>query len=978
MSSSKYNKKHKKNAGYPSNGRNQGSKQIENESNAIVRFLTSKRNILESPGKKNFNSCILGFLIPFLCAGLALLFRAIAMESEANTVFSILHSDAYYQYYPFLLDFRRNILSGEGLLYTWNIGMGVDYIGLFAYYLGSPLNWLTLLMPESWVLDYYTFMVPVRMGFAGLFFSIFLKNTFRRNDLSIALFGSFYGMCAWALGYMWNVMWLDTFALLPLVVLGTVKLLKERKFILYTVSLFFSLIINYYIGFFTCIFTLLVFICYEICRWKGFRKFFADLGLMALFTVIAIGMTAVITLPTYISLQTTSSSINEWPSKAEMHIAEEQTFKGFWQAMVKTATNTFAAVEPNNKNAANKGGMPNLYCGVFAAMLAFLFVTCKQVRWRDKICAVAMLVFLNCSFIFKQLDYIWHGFHFTNEIPNRFSFIYSFVLLYMAYRAWLLRKKIKLWQILTAMAFIVTCMFLSPGYALYKESVTNSTPLFSGDFFENFTITMLFPFINGIFLLLYFGCMLLSLRIKPAFKSKWREKRIWYRNLKLRRSIGVLVFVATLVVELIVNSAFFGTYVNTTNLYGYPRGGEDSAKMIQYMKDQEGKNSFYRAEAAQHQTYNDGALNDYNGLSIFSSSANVNVTNYVRAWGLSGYKTYNRFAYEEAPPLLHMFTNVKYVLERQNYMEPNPYLTDIQSSGKVHLLKNNYYLPVGFVTDPALAELSFADQNGTFSFQNELLSAALGREVTPWKELYQDQYTITSNDSVTLSGITGASCSYDPSSSSGRIYYNYTIENEGLFCIRYYMPGKNKFTVFHKAAGESDFTMLHKDSHNGLAYISSICQVSPGDEIRVTVESGTSANKLRLNGAILDQAVVEDIYAQLSQSQLNITNFDQTVIEGTIDCKQAGLMYTSIPQSNDNWHIYVDGKEAPITLIGDTMIGTMLTEGQHQISIRYENRALRNGAIISGVCAVTFLVIIWYICSYLKKKKGKFSEIEDK
>ena len=975
MSSSKHKHNHKQNQSFAKNA------PVANKTGVFARLLTSRRNILATE-KKNFNFCILGFLIPFLCSGLALLFRALDMRSDPNAVFSILNSDAYYQYYPFLLDFRRNILSGEGLLYTWNIGMGLDYIGLYAYYLGSPLNWLTLLMPESWVLDYYTFMVPVRMGFAGLFFSIFLKKTFHRNDLSIALFGSFYGTCAWALGYMWNVMWLDTFALLPLVVLGTIRLLKERKFILYTVSLFFSVIINYYIGFFTCIFTLLVFICYEICRWKGFKKFFADLGLMALFTIIAIGMTAVITLPTYAALQTTNSSVNEWPSKVEMHIAEEQTFKGFWQAFVKTATNTFAAVKANNKAAANKGGMPNLYCGVFAAALAFLFITCKEVKWRDRICALLMLLFLNCSFIFKQLDYIWHGFHFTNEIPNRFSFIYSFVLLYMAYRAWMLRKKMKPWQILAAMVFTVTCIFLSPGYTIYQETLEDLRPaLSSGGIvhaIKSMTFPILFPFINVLFVLLYLGSFLLAIRIKPTPKSKWKAKRIWYRNLRMRRNLSALIFAAALVIELIINSVTFGNYVAITNLYGYPRGGEDAEKIIQYMKDQENENSFYRAEAAQHQTYNDGALNNYNGISLFSSSANVNVTNYLRAWGLSGYKTYNRFAYEESPPLLHMFTNLKYVLERQNYVEPNPYLTDIQSSGKVHLLENNYYLPVGFVTDPALAELSFADQNGTFSFQNDFLSAALGREVTPWKELYQDQVSITSNEQVTLSNITGSSCNYNPSSSSGRIYYNYTIENEGLFCIRYYMPGKNKFTVFHKPAGESDFTMLHKDSHNGLAYISSICQVSPGDEIRVTVESGTSSNKLRLNGAILDQSVMDEAYAQLSQSQLNVTKFENTRIDGTIDCKQPGLMYTSIPQSNDNWHIFVDGEEAPITLIGDTMIGVMLTEGQHQISIRYENRALRNGAIISGVCAVSFLVIIWYVCFYLKKKKGKFSATEDK
>ncbi len=940
----------------------------------IAGYLTAKPNILDStPGKKVFNFCILGFLIPFVCVGLAMLIRAIGMNAESNSVFSILYSDAYYQYYPFLLDFRRSILSGESLQFTWNIGMGTDYLGLYAYYLGSPLNWLSILLPESWILGYYSFMVPVRMGFAGLFFSIFLKKVFHRNDISIALFGSFYATCAWSFGYMWNVMWLDTFALLPLVALGTVQLLNQRKFIIYTVSLFASVAINYYIGFFTCIFTLLVFICYEICRWKGFKKFITDLALMALFTVIAIGMTAFITLPAYAALQTTNSSVNEFPQKMEMHIAQEQTFKGFWQALVKTATNTFAAMEPNDKSAANKGGLPNLYCGVFAICFAFLFVTSKQVQWRDRICAVLMLLLLNCSFIFKQLDYIWHGFHFTNEIPNRFSFLYSFVLLYMAYRAWLLRRRFRLWQILTAIALLVTCMFVSSGFALYQEQFASVKGNISAD---NFTVILLFPFVNLLLLVLYFGFMLMSLRTKPTVRRNRKYMCQWHQNLRMRRAVGTLGLVTVMVVELIFNVSSFGAYFNTTNLYGYPRGGEDAAKMIQYMKDREGGNSFYRAETAQHQTYNDGALNNYNGISTFSSSANVNVTNFVRALGISGYKTYNRFAYEETSPIAHWFLNVKYILERQNYVESNPYLTDIQSSGKVHLLENSYYLPVGFMTDPALADLSFADQNGTFAFQNQLLSAALGKEVQTWRELPQNQYSINHNDYVTLSSQTGASCSYNSTSTKGRVFYNYNIEEEGLFCIRYYMPGKNKFTVSYRAAGETDFKTLHKDTHNGLAYISSICQVYPGDEIQVTVETGAKSNKLRLNGAILDKAVMEDAYAQLSQSQLMLTKFDDTLFEGTVNCKQSGLLYTSIPQSNDCWRVYVDGKKAEITLIGDAMVGVMLTEGQHNITIRYENSAFRTGIIISASSAVVFGIIIWYTCFYLKKKNGKFSKTE--
>ena len=95
-----------------------------------------------------------------------------------------------------------------------------------------------------------------------MFFAVLLKRLFKKEERSIVLFGTFYAWCAWALGYQWNIMWLDSFALLPLVALGTVSLLKERKFLLYTCTLFLSVFANYYVGFFTCIFVLLLFICY--------------------------------------------------------------------------------------------------------------------------------------------------------------------------------------------------------------------------------------------------------------------------------------------------------------------------------------------------------------------------------------------------------------------------------------------------------------------------------------------------------------------------------------------------------------------------------------------------------------------------------------------------------------------------------------------------------------------------------------------
>ena len=291
-------------------------------------------------------------------------------------------------------------------------------------------------MPEGLLLEYFSLLVPIKLGLAGLFYSIFLKELFGKNDLSISVFGGFYGLCAWALGFQWNIMWLDTFALLPLVALGTVRLLQERRFILYTVSLFFSIFANYYIGFFTCIFVFLLFFVYQFCRWGGWKKFFADLLRIAFFSGLAIGMTAILELPAFAALQSTQSSVNKFPTGFRLNIAKEHNIKGLLDAMRQVAGNMGGALEPNFKE-----GLPNVYCGIISVFLMMLYLLSKNVRLRDKVCALLLLTFFNISFIIRQLDYIWHGFHFTNMIPYRFSFLYSFVVLYMAYRAWLERKR---------------------------------------------------------------------------------------------------------------------------------------------------------------------------------------------------------------------------------------------------------------------------------------------------------------------------------------------------------------------------------------------------------------------------------------------------------------------------------------------------------------------------------------------------------
>ena len=113
------------------------------------------------------NYLALAFGIP--CVGM--LFVMLISQYEPFGNYSMLYSDMYHQYYPFFVAFRDALREGKGLLYTWSQGMGMDYVGLIAYYLASPLNWLSILVPKDWLLEFFSLLMPVKLGLASAFFA---------------------------------------------------------------------------------------------------------------------------------------------------------------------------------------------------------------------------------------------------------------------------------------------------------------------------------------------------------------------------------------------------------------------------------------------------------------------------------------------------------------------------------------------------------------------------------------------------------------------------------------------------------------------------------------------------------------------------------------------------------------------------------------------------------------------------------------
>ncbi len=947
------------------------------------------------------NYLAVAFLMPFT----AMVVLMICVGATPFGHRSLLYSDMWHQYFPFFKAFRLALRRGDSLLYSWNVGMGMDYLGLISYYLASPLYLLSVILPESWVLPYFSLLVPVKLGLASLFFAIFLKKLFNKNDFSIALFGAFYGLCAWALGYQWNIMWLDTFALLPLVALGTVYLLRGKDFILYTVTLALSIFSNYYIGFFTCIFVLFFFICYQICRCTSIKKLFFDLCRIALFSALAIGMTAILELPALRALGDTYSSVNSYPESFALNMVDYETCtaaREAWEAfkiakeagdptfrlwfkaigesfgpvlngMGQVAGNLSGGTEPTFME-----GLPNVYSGLSTLILAFLFLTARKVKWRDKVCCVFVLLFLIVSFVIRQLDYIWHGFHFTNQIPYRFSFIFSFVMLYMAYRAYLVRHRFKPLYVALAGLLTVEVLLLSRYVEIIPDAIDALGQVFeniglviaslsSGDqnaaqaasaalqkLYDAYGATYAFLAFNIIFFSLYFAILIYPLVPRKMHKdATWEERKDMALARRDRRRFSTGLLTLVMVLELVMNVVNFGVNFAYTNIENYPDGTKYTESMVRYMKERE-KSLFYRTESTHTQTLNDGALNDYYGVSTFTSSANVKTTNFMKALGFAAQDNWNRYCFEEGSPVANLFLNLKYMLERSGQVEENPYFKDVHHYGDVHLLENNAYLPLGFLAEKSLSELDMQDGSSyIFMNQNSLFKAATGLEEDVWVDTPTSWLTIEGNAvDINLKHGSGY-CSYGAQATGGTLTYRYKIKEEGFLCLDVNMYSRNYFYVYLN--GEYLFT-----ESVTLPQTFSVSQVKPGDVVELRIHCpANETSSMTIKAAMLNEAVFQAGYDILNTSTMRVTEFSTTRVEGMIYCDRDGLLYTSIPDDG-NWKVYVDGEPAEIVLIGDAMIGLDLTKGRHDIVFVYKNRAFTYGKLITIVCLLAFFVLIYF------------------
>lgn len=847
---------------------------------------------------------------------------------------TVMRMDLYHQYGPLFAELYDRIVEHKSLLYSWNTGGGSSFLGNYLNYLSSPLSFLIFLFDKEDISYAITFIVAFKCILSATSFSYYLKKSFNKDNYFLSAFGILYAFSAYFLAYYWNVMWLDAMIMLPLIALGIEKIFKTGDIKLYIVSLVILFFANYYMGYMCCIFAVLYFFVCFINTYSNdgklnenavYEKKYSTKALMnnvfinrgvkfAFASIIAALICAITLVPVFMILKNSSATSGTFP----------QTFKSYFD-LLDLITSHFALLETTIRSSGDNV-LPNIYTGILTFILLPLFLVNNKIKLKEKATYVVLIIFFVFCFNNNCAEYIWHAFHFPNDLPYRYSYMYSFIIAVMGYKTILNFKGIKVKDIaytgLAIISFVIICQkFLT-------NKMTNST-----------------IYATIIFVTLWCGFLFL-------FKNKNAQKKT-----------VSFVLVTFILCETIISS-IVGLPLNQDNK-NYKENYKTYTDAINYIDNKD--SGFYRTELCYLNTRMDPAYYGYNGISVFSSMAYESYSQLQSSLGMQSNKV-NSYTYNTQTPVYNMMFNIKYLIQTDVSLAPSSNLykkIHTTSDKKSNVYESKYNLPIAYCVNSKIDDW-VTDEGNPFEIQSDFVKLATGySNVFKPVKYNSTDFDAVSGDDVTENGTYWLEKS-DSSSNYGTETVSLSPTIDGNLYL--YVKSSDLKTITVNSEKVSDITQSMED-----AYILDLGYHNKGDEVLVSLDASkmeSESTSFDFYCYTADDTVVKNMYNSLAGNLLNVESYSDTTIKGTVKAKENCYLYSSIPY-DDGWSVYVDGKKAETFEIGGTLLAIELTPGQHKIEYKYFPVGFLYGIIISAVTVFGLCGFYIYNKSSLKLNKSK-------
>ena len=828
--------------------------------------------------------------------------------------------DSMHQYVPFFSIYQDKLKNFGNMGYTWSVGGGLNFQSLLLYYMASPLNLIIIFFSRKGIIAAMSMLVAFKISFSAGAFSYFLSRRKGRRKISsnmiITGLGVAYGLNNYMAGYYWNLMWLDCIMVLPLIVLGFERLMRNHDFRLYVLALCYSLYCNYYISFMICVFLVLWFFAYghgrdiEEFSVKAYMKKFVSNGIRFAWTsILAAGMSCFSLLMAYLAITKTASAHLAFP-KFETYGSFFDLFKAQFMLTKPITHMTY------------DGGV-NIYCGVFAVVLFFLYLVSDKIDLWEKLRKLVLLAILFVSFNNKFLNYIWHGFHDQYGIPNRFSFLFIFTLLVVGYEAVIRVKKLSPVQIITAGIMSLALLFIT----YYKVNMATDI--------SAKTILL----VSHGMIVVYSVILFLRNKVKNLYK-------------KTTVALGIIM-----AIEIMVNA-------------GIGMGKNDVADgdyHIQYTEStnaameavsaysQQKQHKFYREDMTDYIMLDENSYNNMRGLGTFCSTVRGDM---VTAMGALGYYTgANEYLYMGSTPVTDDILGVRYIYSRgDRYFPAGEELPVVYEGDGIKVYENKDAYPIAFqVNDDVL----------DWEVKGPRVADTINRFA--WLACGNTDVFDKCVPKVTVSGV---NCTVGLSNDNPE-YISYEVTGKEQVVINIVMDVETAGRYFMNIRGnyidKVVFTLNGEEKSRDRNYIQmfDMGNLNVGDNVSIDVIlSGDCSMEGSLNFFLhtLNEESLQKLNSTILDKQFICEEFSDGYIRGKIELSKAKILMTSIPY-DEGWEVYDNGQKIETLAVGGAFLAVNPGSGSHQLEFKYTPDGLKIGIVVSVIAWIAFFIL------YIVKKK---------
>lgn len=812
---------------------------------------------------------LLAFLIPFTCYILCMIVADCAPFGSGSFYFS----DGLAGTFPVIADNYYKYQVGNEYL-TMNAGYGFDLSLYYTYVLMAKLYHL---LPLETAANLFFFGIGMMVGLSGWSMMYYMTHRIespaaRKQDFCLLIPACIYAMSAHMIAFLCWPTWYAALALFPLLMLAYERMVYGRGSFSYVFLLGICILVEIQLAMYMCIFLVIRFFLVRFCDIRDFLQKGIRFGVTSL---LAGGCGFLVVYRTMLGYS------------AGGYQAEDAKFPipglhgSFWEQWKK-----FFCLTPTVAVSHDNGDLSG-YCGILTLLLAVIWFAWSGRKLSEKIRRLTPLVILAASFNGRVLSYLWNGFHYQSNVPNRYVFLLTFLLGALAYDALdtlrnLSRRK---------MACVTCFAVLAEGLIYqYGEGVTTAAACAT------------------LFLITVYAAL-------HQISSDRRKTAVVYRRL----------IVGMLLAELAVNMVFLALQIPSETLENVAGDYESHAVMVDEHLREEG--SFSRGCYVKEYLYNEGELYNMGANSLFNSFVSMNQLRMQADYGFY-WANNNMYARSLSNPFGLSLAGDRYLFLSEAMLQP------VYDVGRYRYVghENGYYiyenpdaLSLGVYAPKGLAELSSEVLDDTPLYQNVMAMV----------------YGSTEKEMLKKTAI----LEYDLEAAEPNRFYFYTEDGKRLKPEEFktyqgdFVDRKIYMHItFQAPAGKMAY--LYTDGFYALGE-------GAGDEMQ-SVDVAFCGNLISDNYEVMvfDEEVYRAAVDAMKKNQVENIAVRNDTISGTTNYVRDGYTSWSVAYSRD-WKAYVDGEEARVECPTEAGIFVKTPAGKHTVELRFVPYGLRTGKIVS-------------------------------